>query len=189
MSTPPLRSSVRWGRLRPDGAPRAVPSLSSRTPTPCSRSPRAPASTSRASTSEPPPSAILRLRTPPYDERTGPLERYFHTGRLAFDADELAPVLDVCAKVPTVVDVCLERPAAIPEIADAAAALVGNYGAGDGPLLDVLFGRRAPEGRLPFQLPRSMADVERRRSDVPSDGTDPVFEYGHGLAYATPGAG
>ncbi|MFI1029978.1 glycoside hydrolase family 3 C-terminal domain-containing protein [Streptomyces sp. NPDC020951] len=126
---------------------------------------------------------------PPYDERTGPLERYFHAGRLAFDADELAPVLDVCAKVPTVVDVCLERPAAIPEIADAAAALVGNYGAGDGPLLDVLFGRRAPEGRLPFQLPRSMADVERRRSDVPSDGTDPVFEYGHGLAYATPGAG
>ncbi|WP_406437125.1 glycoside hydrolase family 3 C-terminal domain-containing protein [Streptomyces sp. NBC_01613] len=132
--------------------------------------------------------AILRLRTP-YDERTGPLERYFHAGRLAFDADELDPVLVVCAKVPTVVDIYLERAAVIPEIADAAAALVGNYGTGDGPLLDVLFGRRAPEGRLPFQLPRSMADVERQRSDVPSDGTDAVFEYGHGLSCATPGKG
>ncbi|MGW1785349.1 glycoside hydrolase family 3 protein [Streptomyces sp. NPDC002143] len=129
--------------------------------------------------------AILRLSTP-YDERTGPLETYFHAGRLAFDPDELDPVLDVCAKVPTVVDIYLERPAVIPGIADACAALVGNYGTGDGPLLDVLFGRRAPEGRLPFQLPRSMADVERQRSDVPSDGRDPVFAFGHGLTYGTP---
>ncbi|MFC4504983.1 MULTISPECIES: glycoside hydrolase family 3 protein [Streptomyces] len=126
--------------------------------------------------------AILRLSTP-YDKRTGPLETYFHAGRLAFDADELAPVLDVCAKVPTVVDIYLERPAVIPEIAEVSAALVGTYGAGDGPLLDVLFGRRAPEGRLPFQLPRSMADVERQRPDMPSDGTGPVFEFGHGLTY------
>ncbi|MEW1719136.1 glycoside hydrolase family 3 N-terminal domain-containing protein [Streptomyces sp. NPDC093109] len=126
--------------------------------------------------------AILRLHTP-YDRRTGPLEKYFHAGRLDFDAAELAPVLDVCATVPTVVDIYLERPAVIPEIAGASAALVGNYGAGDGPLLDVVFGRRAPEGRLPFPLPRSMADVARQRPDVPSDGADAVFPYGHGLAF------
>ncbi|MFJ5309244.1 glycoside hydrolase family 3 protein [Streptomyces sp. NPDC088350] len=126
--------------------------------------------------------AVLRLDTP-YEQRTGPLERFFHAGRLAFDADELAPVLDVCARVPSVVDIYLERPAVIPEIADAAAALVGNYGTGDAPLLDVLFGRQAPEGRLPFQLPRSMADVEQQRPDVPGDGTDPVFAFGHGLTY------
>ncbi|MFI1484037.1 glycoside hydrolase family 3 protein [Streptomyces sp. NPDC020747] len=126
--------------------------------------------------------AILRLSTP-YDRRAGPLESHFHSGGLAFGAEELAAVLGMCARVPTVVDIYLERPAVIPEIADASAALVGNYGTGDEPLLDVLFGRRAPEGRLPFQLPRSMADVERQRSDVPSDGRDPVFVFGHGLTY------
>ena len=89
----------------------------------------------------------------------------------------------MCAQVPTIVDIYLERPAIIPEIADASAAPVADFGAADGPLLDVLFGRRAPEGRLPFQLPRSMADVKRQRSDVPSDGTDAVFEFGYGLSY------
>ncbi|NUU23287.1 MAG: glycoside hydrolase family 3 protein, partial [Streptomycetaceae bacterium] len=84
---------------------------------------------------------------------------------------------------PTVVDIYLERPAVIPELADAAAALVANYGTADGPLLDALFGRVAPEGRLPFQLPRSMADVEAQRSDVPSDGKDAVFAFGFGLSY------
>ena len=131
---------------------------------------------------------VLRLGTP-YNQRTGPLKRLFHASRLAIDTDELAPVLNVCAKVPTVVDIYLERPAVIPEIAHAAAALVGNYGTGDGPLLDMLFGRRRPEGRLPFQLPRSMTDVEHQRPDVPRDGTDPVFECGHGLSCTTPGKG
>lgn len=126
--------------------------------------------------------AIVRLRTP-YDERPGFFQSFFHSGTLAFGDAELARILDLCAKVPTVVDIYLERPAVIPEIADGSAALVANYGAADGPLLDVLFGRRSPEGKLPFQLPRSMADVERQRSDVPSDGADAVFEFGHGLSY------
>ncbi|MCF2525966.1 glycoside hydrolase family 3 protein [Yinghuangia soli] len=126
--------------------------------------------------------AILRMRTP-FEERPGFFESFFHSGTLAFPEDKLAPVLDVCGKVPTVVDIYLERPAVIPEIAAASAALVANYGAADGPLLDVLFGRRAPEGKLPFQLPGSMADVEAQRSDVPSDSKNAVFEYGHGLSY------
>ncbi|MGW0662122.1 glycoside hydrolase family 3 protein [Streptodolium elevatio] len=126
--------------------------------------------------------AILRTRTP-WDPANGPFEAFFHSGSLAFGEAELARILELCGKVPTVVDIYLERPAVIPEIAEASAALVANYGAADGPLLDVLFGRRTPEGRLPFQLPRSMADVEAQRSDVPSDGTDAVYEFGHGLSY------
>lgn len=126
--------------------------------------------------------AILRTRTP-WDPAAGPFEAFFHSGSLAFRPEDLAPVLDLCAKVPTIVDIYLERPAVLPEIAEAAAALVANYGCADGPLLDALFGRRAPEGNLPFQLPRSMADVEAQREDVPSDGKDAVFEFGFGLRY------
>ncbi|MDI2129971.1 glycoside hydrolase family 3 protein [Yinghuangia seranimata] len=126
--------------------------------------------------------AILRTRTP-WDPAKGPFEAFFHSGSLAFGEEELGRILALCGTVPTVVDVYLERPAVLPEIAAGAAALVANYGAGDGPLLDVLFGRATPEGRLPFQLPGSMADVEGQREDVPSDSKDAVFEFGFGLSY------
>ncbi|GCD97549.1 glycoside hydrolase family 3 protein [Embleya hyalina] len=126
--------------------------------------------------------AIVRVKTP-FEPREGGFEQFFHAGSLEFDTVELAAVLELCATVPTVVDVYLERPAVLPEIAEAAAALVANYGCADGPLLDALFGRVRPEGNLPFELPRSMADVRAQRSDVPRDGKDPVFPFGHGLRY------
>ncbi|MFF8022684.1 hypothetical protein ACFZDJ_16450 [Streptomyces sp. NPDC007896] len=68
-----------------------------------------------------------------------------------------------------------------PEIAARAAALVADYGASDTALLDVAFGRARAQGRLPFELPRSMAAVEASRPDVPDATEDPVFSYGHGL--------
>jgi beta-glucosidase len=44
-------------------------------------------------------------------------------------------------------------------------------------------GHHAPGGRLPFDLPRSMAAVEAGLSDTPFDDPDPLFRYGHGLGY------
>lgn len=44
-----------------------------------------------------------------------------------------------------------------------------------------LTGEVKPEGRLPFQPPRSMEAVAASRPDVDSGTTDPVFEVGHGL--------
>ncbi|MEN8651319.1 glycoside hydrolase family 3 N-terminal domain-containing protein [Streptomyces sp. 21So2-11] len=125
--------------------------------------------------------AILRIAAP-YDKgRTTGFESFFRAGRLDFTAEELRPVLDVAAAVPTVVDIFLDRPAVIPEIAEHAAALVANYGASDIALLNVLFGRSVAEGRLPFELPSSMRSVESSREDVPNDSTEPLFAYGHGL--------
>ncbi|MER8047931.1 glycoside hydrolase family 3 N-terminal domain-containing protein [Streptomyces sp. NPDC094032] len=124
--------------------------------------------------------AILRLRTP-FEERPNKFESFFHSGSLAFPDAELARVLDLLRTVPTIVCVNLERPAVLPEIAGHAAALLADYGASDEALLDVVFGRAKPEGRLPFELPRSMAAVEASRPDVPNDTVDPVFPYGHGL--------
>ncbi|MFI8960859.1 glycoside hydrolase family 3 protein [Streptomyces sp. NPDC053493] len=124
--------------------------------------------------------AVLRLRTP-YEERPNRFESFFHSGSLAFDEPELSRILALLAAVPTLVCVNLERPAVLPEIAEHAAALVADYGASDEALLDVAFGRAAAEGRLPFELPRSMAAVEASRPDVPNDTKGPVFPYGHGL--------
>ncbi|MFF4098177.1 glycoside hydrolase family 3 N-terminal domain-containing protein [Streptomyces sp. NPDC001903] len=125
--------------------------------------------------------AVLRLRTP-YEPRENLFESFFHSGSLAFPEPELSRILALLASVPTLVCINLERAAVIPEIAERAAALVADYGAEDSALLDVAFGRAAAEGRLPFELPRSMAAVEASRPDVPNDTVDPVFPYGHGLS-------
>ncbi|MFE1907465.1 glycoside hydrolase family 3 protein [Streptomyces gardneri] len=127
--------------------------------------------------------AVLRLRTP-YEERPNLFESFFHSGSLAFAELELARILGLLATVPTVVCVNLERPAVLPEIAERAAALIADFGASDEALLDVAFGRAKAEGRLPFELPRSMAAVEAARPDVPNDTADPVFAHGHGLDLA-----
>jgi beta-glucosidase len=127
--------------------------------------------------------AVLRLNTP-YDPRPGLFESFFHAGRLDFGQDRLKQILALLDTVPTVVTVHLERPAVIPEIAERCAALFAAYGAGDRALLDVLFGRAAPQGTLPFQLPRSMAEVAAGRPDVPQESPDPLYPFGHGLRYA-----
>ncbi|MFJ4778200.1 glycoside hydrolase family 3 protein [Streptomyces sp. NPDC088762] len=124
--------------------------------------------------------AVLRLRTP-HEPRENLFESFFHSGSLAFPAPELAEILALLDAVPTLVCINLERPAVIPEIAERAAALIADYGASDDALLDVAFGRAVPEGRLPFELPRSMAAVAASRPDVPNDTEDPVFAHGHGL--------
>ncbi|MEV5969109.1 glycoside hydrolase family 3 N-terminal domain-containing protein [Streptomyces sp. NPDC051921] len=124
--------------------------------------------------------AVLRLHTP-YEQRDNRFESFFHSGSLAFEEPELGRVLALLRTVPTVVCVNLERPAVVPEIAEHAAALIADYGASDEAVLDVAFGRAKPEGRLPFELPRSMAAVAASRPDVPNDTEDPLFPYGHGL--------
>jgi beta-glucosidase len=126
--------------------------------------------------------AVLRLSTP-YDPRPGRFEAFFRGGRLDVPAERLAEILELLDAVPTVVAIHLERAAVIPEIAERAAALVACFGASDAALLDALFGRVEPQGRLPFQLPRSMAEVVAGRPDVPQESPDPLFPLGFGLTY------
>ncbi|UFS60627.1 glycoside hydrolase family 3 protein [Subtercola endophyticus] len=127
--------------------------------------------------------AILRLQTPHDHRQTTTFETFFHSGPLDFGDDELADVLDLLFTVPTIVVLNLERPAVVPEIAQRAAALVVEYGSTDHAVLDVLFGRANPEGRLPFQLPASMVDVLAGDLDEPHRFTDPLFDFGFGLSY------
>ncbi|MDQ3855077.1 MAG: glycoside hydrolase family 3 C-terminal domain-containing protein [Chloroflexota bacterium] len=127
--------------------------------------------------------ALLRLQTPYEPRDREPLESFFHAGNLSFGHAELERILDVCRRAPTIVDIYLDRPAVIPEIAGASAAVLANFGASDRAVLDVLFGRSVPAGRLPFELPSSMDAVRRQKEDAPYDSGDPLFPFGHGLSY------
>jgi beta-glucosidase len=127
--------------------------------------------------------AIVRRNAPFEARANGLLETLFHAGDLDFKEPELGELLELARTVPTVLVLHLERPAVIPELVEACAAVVGVFGASDEAVLDVLFGRTKPEGRLPFELPSSMEAVRAQLPDVPGDSRDPLFSFGHGLSY------
>ena len=83
----------------------------------------------------------------------------------------------------TVVVLYLDRPAVIPEINRMAKALLADYGASDEAVLDVLFGKASPEGKLPFELPSSMEAVRNQKADLPYDSENPLYGYGFGMSY------
>lgn len=129
--------------------------------------------------------ALLRLPSP-FKPTTGVgLAASINNGSIEFNATEKARQADIFAAVPTIVDIKFNRPPAVPEVAEAAAALMGNYGSSHDAFLDIVFGVDgwSPEGKLPFDMPRSMAAADASKEDVPFDTEDPLFRFGHGLTY------
>ncbi len=127
--------------------------------------------------------AVLRLQAP-YEPRSGDMiENMFHQGDLDFKEPELSRIVEIMQQKPTVVCIYLDRPAVIPEIAENAAGLLCDFGAFDDAVLDVIFGKFNPSGRLPFELPLSMEAVEKQMEDMPYDSELPIYEFGFGLSY------
>ena len=126
--------------------------------------------------------AVVRLMAP-FDARSDLfLESWFHQGSLDFPPGLVARLARIAAQCPLVVDVVLDRPAILTPLLPFASAVVGSFGSSDVALLDALTGALAPEGRLPFDLPRSMEQVRQHGEDVPGY-DDPLFRFGHGLGH------
>jgi len=128
--------------------------------------------------------AILRLRTPfvPVESPIA-MARMFHHGDLDFKGKQKDSILQLLGKVPTIVDIYLDRPAVIPEISAKAKGLLADFGASDAAVLDVIFGKDKPLGRLPIELPSSMEAVRAQKEDVPYDSKHPLYKFGFGLSY------
>jgi beta-glucosidase len=116
-------------------------------------------------------------------ETANPFAAEFHHGDLDFRGEAKAKILALLQAVPTIVVLHLDRPAVIPEISAAAKGLLGEYGASDEAVFDVIFGRAEPHGKLPFELPSSMDAVRRQKPDVPYDSEQPLYPFGFGLSY------
>jgi len=130
--------------------------------------------------------AIVRLSTPFEALHPGYLFGvWIHEGSLAFrDGDpDYEAFKQLSAMVPTIVTVYLERPAILAPIRDRARAVIANFGVSDQALLDVLTGRAAPLGKLPFEIPASMEAVGAQRPDVPHDSPLPLYPFGFGRSY------
>jgi beta-glucosidase len=127
--------------------------------------------------------AILRLDTPWVPIENGnPFARGFHHGDLDFKGQAKAEILALLQDVPTIVVIYLDRPAVIPEINAAARVVLGEYGASDAAVLNVIFGKACQQGKLPFELPGSMEAVRQQMEDVPHDSQNPLYPFGFGLS-------
>ena len=127
--------------------------------------------------------AVIRITTP-FQPRHGDLiERMFHQGDLDFKEPERSRLLKIMEKKPTITCIYLDRAAVIPEIADKSAGLLADFGAYDDAVLDVVFGRFNPSGKLPIELPSSMEAVRNQKEDVPYDSEKPLYPFGWGLSY------
>ena len=128
--------------------------------------------------------AIVRLNTPFYPvESPIMMARMFHHGDLDFKGKEKDSLLNLLKSLPTIVDINLDRPAVIPEISAAAKGLFADFGASDEAVLDVIFGKAKPGGKLPFELPSSMEAVRNQKEDLPYDSKEPLYKFGFGLSY------
>lgn len=111
------------------------------------------------------------------------LESTTHQGSLDYSDDDIDRIVSVASTTPVILDVYLDRAAILTPLEPHATAIVANYGASHRALLDALFGRIAPEGRLPVELPSSMAEVRNSFPDVGSDTAHPLFSVGTGFSW------
>ncbi len=111
------------------------------------------------------------------------LERLFGGGPLDFSSEELSKLIPLIKSKPTVVVINLERPAIITEISKAAKAVIADFNSDNNIIMDLIYGKFSPTGKLPLELPSSMESVEKQLEDIPFDSKDPLFKFGHGLTY------
>ncbi|WP_242415242.1 glycoside hydrolase family 3 C-terminal domain-containing protein [Sphingomonas panni] len=128
--------------------------------------------------------AIVRMDPPA--ERLHP-HHFFgsrqNEGRLHFeDGDpDYEALKRASAQVPTVVAVNLDCPAILTRVKDKARALIVTFGASDAAIVDAAMGNAKPKGRLPFDLPRTGASLERQDPAILDDSIYPLYRSGFGI--------
>lgn len=84
---------------------------------------------------------------------------------------------------PVIVVETLSNPMVVSEFERETDALIVEFGVSRRAVLDVIFGRFGPQGRLPVQMPRDMDTVERHCEDVALDLQPHVDEFGNAYDY------
>ncbi|MCF1469741.1 glycoside hydrolase family 3 protein [Agrobacterium vitis] len=102
----------------------------------------------------------------------------FKPGNPDYDA-----VTAIAGKTPIIATVFLSRPSILTNLKDQTKALIGNFGASDEALFNVIEGKQKARGKLPFELPSSMQAVEAQAPSTPHDSKKPLYKIGYSLTY------
>lgn len=70
------------------------------------------------------------------------------------------------------------------DLRNVAKGVIMIFDALDNALLDIVFGKFKPVGKLTFEIPSSMDAVKKQLEDVPFDSENPAFKFGDGLSYS-----
>ncbi len=111
------------------------------------------------------------------------LSSIFPNQDLNFSPEILEKLDEFSSIKPLIVIVDLNRPAILDSINQMSSALVGTFGVDESVIFETLFGESKPTGRLPFEIPSSMKEVNEQLEDVPDDTMNPTFKFGFGLTY------
>ncbi|HPB12556.1 MAG TPA: glycoside hydrolase family 3 N-terminal domain-containing protein [Bacteroidales bacterium] len=90
---------------------------------------------------------------------------------------DVAKIRSIESKVPTILIINLVNPWVINEIEPQASAVLATFGIKGEALLDVVYGRFNPVGKLPLTIPKDQEAVEKNASDVPGYAED--FDYAY----------
>ena len=111
------------------------------------------------------------------------LSSIFPNQDLNFSPEILEKLEKFSSIKPLIVIVDLNRPAILDSINQMSSALVGTFGVDASVIFETLFGESKPTGKLPFEIPSSMKEVNEQLEDVPDDTMNPTFKFGFGLTY------
>ncbi|MCF1462444.1 glycoside hydrolase family 3 protein [Agrobacterium vitis] len=89
----------------------------------------------------------------------------------------------IAGKTPIIATVFLSRPSILTNLKDQTKALIGNFGASDEALFNVIEGKQKARGKLPFELPSSMQAVEAQSPSTPHDSKKPLDKIGYSQTY------
>lgn len=112
---------------------------------------------------------------------------------ICYNEKDLDLILDCRKKMqgkPLIVIAAVSNPMVMGEFEAEADGIVAEFGVSKQAVLEVLFGDYAPQGRLPFQMPKNMETVEAHAEDqqldleVYTDSEGNAYDYGFGLTYA-----
>ncbi len=114
---------------------------------------------------------------------SGIMESMFPQGRLDYNEEQKKSMLKLIQSKPTVTIMTIGRPAVIPEINAASQAVVADFEVEESILLELIYGKFNPSGKLPLEIPSSMEAVENQLEDLPYDSENPLYPFGHGLTF------
>ncbi len=127
---------------------------------------------------------VQKLKTPSSPSPGGSfLERMIPQGRLDFKEKDKQKILERMEGKPTITILTITRPPVVPEIDAASKAMIADFECQDEILLEMIFGKFKPSGKLPIEIPSSVEAVQNQLEDVPYDSKDPLYSFGHGLSY------
>ena len=111
------------------------------------------------------------------------MQKMLGGGPLDFTSEEIKRIKSLAKIKPVILVMSLKRPTIFSEIANVSDAIIADFQVQENILLEMIYGKFSPTGKLPFEIPSSIEAVKDQREDLPYDSVNPLFKFGHGLNY------